>query len=196
MEMIKETSNKRSQSLISDQTVAALRAKAAHNTVFRDMCKVFASRQRARQQVTVGALAASMRRAGYDYPNEEYKDILKFLAAQGIGHIDMSPRGKLRALKGIRVTLQSIGHAVVSNKEQLKTYHTRAKFVKVPNVPQTIVERRNQERRASTPATNAVCKVTFTIVIEGKPIVFEIPAGIKKEELGEFIASLTQKVSL
>lgn len=161
----------------SDKLVIALREEANKNPVFNTICRVLASRYRTRQQITMQALKATMKKQGLEFTKQQYEDVLKFMARVGIGHLDKGPRGRIRALKGIKVTLQSVGKAALAGQDQLNNFKSQVKFAKVP-----------QTFQAKAIKSDSNYKVVFTIEMDSKSMKFEVPGGIKPNELGDFLA--------
>jgi len=105
------------------QIVEALRAECARNPILSAVCHVFAIRERARQQVTIGSLVLRMAQEGYKYTKGDYQNVLRFFANLGIGTLEFNPNNKeVRALKNIRLTLQSIGRAAVTTDNVLEKF--------------------------------------------------------------------------
>lgn len=175
-----------------DDIVSKLKAEAAKNKAFNAVCHRFALRERARQQVTIASLAATMKKEGYNFEKDQYGQVLAFLAALGLGTLDRNARGRIRSLRGIKMTLQSIGMAAIGNAIQLDKYIAQNRYtnlVSTPQVPQTIIETKPPVPPA--PRTQkSMCKIIFTVTVDDKEVNFEVPGGVPKEELGQFIASL------
>lgn len=172
----------------SNELIDRLKDEAIRNKTFNAVAHIFAIRERARQQVSVVALAAAMKKQGFEFSRNEYEHVLKFMGSLGLGTLDKDSRGRVRALKGIKLTLQSIGLAAVGEKKELTKYSPAAKFSKIPGVPQTILDKPPTTPKPT--ASKSVCKVTFTVTVDDKTVVFDIPEGVPKEDLGQFIASL------
>lgn len=174
--------------------ITQLKAEVSKNRVFNDMCHVFATRERARQQVTIPALMAVMKKNGFNHSKNDYEKALRVMANLGLGILDFDGRGRLRSLKGVKVTLQSIGMAALSGG-QINKFRPQVRLAKLPGVPQTIVEAAASKTTITPPPTipdmnKDMCKIVFTVEVGGKKVLFEIPEGVPKEELGQFIAGL------
>lgn len=156
-----------------------IKAEASKNPVLFTVCEVFAHRQRTRQQITVASLQATMKKHRYNYSKEEIQRVIKIFADLGVGTIQHSSTGRVRALKNIKVTLQSLGAAAVDKGQKITAHRPRLHQVSLA-MP------------AEAPATPApaCCKVAFTITVDGKDIVFDLPQEVPKDRLGDFIASL------
>lgn len=163
-----------------------LKEAAVKSKVFNDACKMFAERQRTRQQITMQALNAMMRKKGYTYTREEQEEILKIMANLSLGTLQYNKRGRLIALKGISTTLQSIGATVTNGAKKVQSFTPRPQLAKLPDVPQTMVSSSSTPK----PSAESMCKVEFTVTVDDKVVNFTLPQDIPKEDLGQFIASL------
>lgn len=114
-----------------NKIVEALRAEAARNPAFSAVCHAFAMRQRTRFKVTVGNLAATMKKEGFQFAKEQYAEILKFLHGLGIGTLVVHPKKGITALDHIQVTLQSIGKAAVGGQAEVKRQTPAHKFTEL-----------------------------------------------------------------
>src|SRR4051812_6596149 len=112
--------------------VTQIRKEAAQKPAFNALCQIFAKRQRARSQVTMHNLTAIMKREGFSYSRDELAQALKFLAHIGLGRAEFNRNNKFKALKDIKVTLQSIGLAATAKVDALNKWHTHTKFAKLP----------------------------------------------------------------
>lgn len=114
------------------QIVERLRDYASKNPTFNAMAHSFAMRERTRQQITVHSISASMAKEGFNFSKREFQDALAFMASLKLGHLTTDHKGRITALKGIQMTLQSIGLASVSKKDSLARNTTVIPFVKLP----------------------------------------------------------------
>lgn len=173
---------KRPKDIIGQLKDEALRSKA-----FSDVCHVFAMRERARQQVTMHSLTAMMKKNGFNHSRKALEGVLYALGTLGLGTLVYNRADRLIALKGIRITLQSIGMAAVSDKKNLSHFAPRTKMV-------NLIDNQTPQRIMETPAKPPAkdfdkCEVSFKVTVEGKTVTFDVP-DIRKEDLGQFIASL------
>lgn len=123
------------------KAIAMLKSAAAKSQPISDMFHDFATRERARGQVTVRAFYNRMKKHGFTHTSLQYADGLKLLAECGFGELKYNKRGNIVGLFGIRTTLASIGEAVVGKKGQLKNHAPRAKYspVAVSVVPEPVL---------------------------------------------------------
>lgn len=111
-----------------NELISRLRTEASTNPAANAVFHMWALRLRARFTVTIGSLSAKMRAEGFHYTNGDYANLLKFLAGLGFGTLDVSPTGRIKALKDINITLQSIGKAACGGNNELFSYRPRNHF--------------------------------------------------------------------
>lgn len=123
------------------KAIAMLKSAASKSQPISDMFHDFATRERARGQVTVRAFYNRMKKAGFTHSSMQYADGLKVLAECGFGELKYNKRGNIIGLFGIRTTLASLGHAVVGKKGQLSNYAPRHKYgpIAVSKVPEPVL---------------------------------------------------------
>lgn len=105
-----------------------IQMEVAKNKAFADVCKVWAARERTREEVTLANLRVVMHREGYHHKRERYVDVLKFLASIGVGQLYKSANGQVRSLKNIRTKLQSIGLAGLGQATELEKFTPPKRF--------------------------------------------------------------------
>lgn len=165
--------------------VAKLKQEADSNAAFKAVCTVFAVRERARQQVTVNSLARVMNREGFEFTKDDYKTVLARLAEFGVGRLDRAPNGRLRALKGINVKLQSIGKAAVDGGA-LTPFKPQVRFKELPTIVEapkvsqkktpkakTIVK--GIRKQAAVKVDKKTATITIGVLAGGERIQLEIP---------------------
>ena len=158
--------------------IQKLKAAAAVDQVFNAACHLFAMRERSRREVTVASLTDSLNQEGFKASREAVEKVLGMMASFGIGHTVNDAKGQLRALKGIDVTLQSIGKTAIGNsviqKSKLKPQQAKLKRLQpTPGMPQTIVKKSSKLSSKRTGA--AVLKVT--VELGKKKITFDLPGN-------------------
>lgn len=158
-----------------DQVIEKLRARIESDPVLKAICKKFASRQRARGQITVTSLKQAMDKDGYSFPKSAYVDALRFLASLNLGRLHKSNNGKIRSLTDIKWTLQSIGQIGLGNNNALlKNFKRPIKYK--PLVNQT--------------AKTIVTMGNLTVNLDGKMVSFPLYRQVSKEEIGFILADL------
>lgn len=114
--------------MTTNMQIEQLKKEANSNPVAKDVFTMFASRKRARQNVQVDALERRMIKEGFSHPKEAYRSVLKFLVGVGFGKLDLGPGGKVRGIKELRTTLQSIGSAAYGEVAKVRNFKKRARF--------------------------------------------------------------------
>lgn len=164
----------------TQETIDALKREAATNKAFNAVCHVFALRKRTRAMVTIHGLTLAMTSEGFHYSKKEYQRILSFLSRLNIGKLEVDKQGNSKALTNITVTLQSIGKAAVGNVTELKTKaKTPNKFFELAD--KTIREPVNVTKKVVLPSTPNEYPAFLTVMIEGQPVVFRIPANFTQD---------------
>lgn len=121
----------------SNSLATKLREEAGKSPTFNAMCHIFALRQRSRQKITLHSLQATMKKEGFSFTAAEYTATLEFMHGAGVGTLEYSPRGAVRALANIKFSLQSIGLAALAKQDVTVKHQTSPppQFKKVPGVP-------------------------------------------------------------
>lgn len=170
--------------------IETLRNDAAKDKVLDEVLHVFATRERTRFILTVHGLMQRMKREGFEHGYEEYAKILKHLGALGLGQVIHDSKGRVIALKEIKITLQSLGKAVYAKGESnLESYRKRNKFQKVTF----------RSPRASTDAPPAAkpqampASVALTFVINGKPVTFSVPNNLDANDIGILVSKFQER---
>ncbi len=161
-----------------------LRKEAKQNEVFRSVCMVFAERQRARSQVTMHNLITVMKHKGYNYSREELVQVLKFLAHLGLGKPEYSRRHKLRAIKDIKVTLQSIGQVAIDKASTLSNWQSHIQYTKIAPWPK---EEKKEPQVVKDDVKSVSLRYQAELIVrfsKDETTTFKLPAGISPKELG------------
>ena len=175
--------------------VPALRTEVQTRPIFGDVMALFASRQRARHQVTVRALYYRMAKEGFTYPKHAYATVLERLAALGVGELARDSRGKIRSLKNVRVTLQSLGNAVLQGDNTLRVYKKRNRYQKLPATVTPL--RRPTPVLPSIATKPPVLGLTrITLAINDKSIGVDLPSNLTTAELAAFLSSWQEKKAM
>lgn len=159
------------------QVVETLKKEIDSNPVVSDVLHVFAMRKRTRAVVTLHSLVQRMKNAGFNHERSEYITVLKVLANIGLGKLDVDSRGKVRALKDIKTTLQSIGQAAIQQADNLVNFHQRNKFHKIN--PEVI-----GLRRVAPTGTD----VSLKVLINGKEVSVSLSKELTPEEIGTLVS--------
>lgn len=184
--------------MTNKEMVELLKKEAQNNPAANAIFHVFALRQRARNSVSILGLKQSMKSAGFDFTRAEYIKVLRFLATLGIGRLDTDPRGKVRALKDVRITLQSIGESACGSENiGLKYYKERNKFVDLPS-QQKYAQVPKPEVIAPTASVSPMtlnAHLKLTLIINDKELQIELPKGFTAQETALLISSLNNRES-
>lgn len=127
------------------EVIQTLKTETAKDSALNAVLHMFATRERARDQVTIQALENRMKEEGFAYEHAEYVRILRLLAKLGLGRLDTDPSGKVRALKDVKVTLQSIGLAACGSGATIQTLHRRNRFQRIPIVESAPITAKSPE---------------------------------------------------
>lgn len=110
------------------EMIEKLKAEQSHNKVASAVFHMFAMRQRSRHQITTRSLYYAMRGEGYKFSPSDYSQVLKFLATIGVGELEVDRKGRVKALKNVKVTLKSLGEAACGTEVSLDVQYKRNKF--------------------------------------------------------------------
>jgi hypothetical protein len=116
--------------------VESLRNMAQNSKAANDVFTEFATRQRSKGHLLVDTMFYRMQREGFKYSKEEYADILVALSELGVGTLKFGAKNQVKALTGIRYSLQSIGQAGVGRPKNatLTSWSQRRRFAELPEV--------------------------------------------------------------
>lgn len=166
-------------------TVSRLREEAAKSSALNSVCHVFAMRERSRAQVTLNSLMATMVKEGFDYKRDEYVRALKTLAAIGIGTASFAKNNRFKALTNVKYTLQSVGMAAISKKNELDRAIPSNKFTRLTvDAP---------AKAAKEPPVSAGQKYPAELTVrfsKDEVSTFKLPGGISAKELGNILTDL------
>lgn len=104
--------------------IESLKSSANDDTA-RAIYGLFLERERARGTVRVVNLKRSFKAIKIEYREDKVTSCLKLLAQLGLGTLEVSPRGKVKGIKNIPVTLQSIGEAALNGTMFLTRFKSR-----------------------------------------------------------------------
>lgn len=170
--------------------VEALRKEASSNKVFDAVCHVFALRKRTRARVTIHGLQLYMTAEGFKFTNEEYKNVITFLARIGVGKLMTNRAGKVTGLSDITLTLQSLGKAAVTKEATAfkNRAQTQTKFQDLSAEIGKIHQTNFIEGKSKLPIRQSQAYPAFlTVLIEGKPINFAGPNNLTADNLADFL---------
>lgn len=177
--------------MTNNELVESLKYELETNKVSNAVFHVFALRQRARNDITLESLAIKMKSEGFNYPASELAHVLKFLANVGVGRLELDSRGRVKALRDIKIKLQSIGQAACGQVSRVDMNKQRHRFTTLPMksmahdivMPSKPVQQVNQ-----TP-------VQVTLEFNGKPMSFNFPKHFNERDIAEVISRFRGKAS-
>lgn len=161
-----------------------LAEQAEKSKTFKAMAELFASRQRTRQTIVVTSLVASMKKAGHAFTIPDYREELRFLSNLGLGIPVYGRNSEIKALKSIRVKLQSIGSAALKASQSLKAAKQAPTFINLP-VPTPPAP------KPYVPHSRTFNKASLTVTIEGTTFMFEFTPRVPIQQVFNLIAELT-----
>lgn len=170
----------------SSELTKKLRAEVANSEAFKAVCHVFSQRERARSQVTIGALTLRMEHAGFHFKRSQYEEVLKSLASLGLGKLD-AKGNKVKALRDIRVTLQSIGQVAVGSQDTLDTFNRRNSFVAL-QVPKT--------QAKAPPKSDPKYPIAIVATIQGEQVSFPLSFSLTGAQICVLIQNLQTQAAL
>jgi hypothetical protein len=172
--------------------VTALSQEVQKNPVFKDFALLCASRHRARKDLTVVSVSRNMKAQGFDHSDDKIISVLKLLADLGVGKIDKDHKGRIRALKDIRIKLQSLGAAALGEvKDELKGFRPRTNFGTLPQPTPPKAAPEVRAARSPRPWQTSGARIVLTVLLGDKPINIPVPANLTALE----IAALVEKFS-
>jgi hypothetical protein len=120
-----------------------------------------------------------MKKEGFNYYRSEYLPVIKLLADLGFGTLDVDSKGKIRGVKNIKVTLQSIGAAACKQNTFIKGFSPRNKFTTVSPI-------RNEPQAVKAMPT----AVSLEFNINGKILHIPVPKDLTGEEIAQIVKKL------
>lgn len=173
---------------LSKNAVDMLKTETANSQAAEDVMNLLAERQRSRSTLSVSALSQQMRKRGIKHSPSEYREVLGLIAKLGVATKVMSSRGKVQALRNIKVNLSSLGKLAKGEKLEINDNNLHNQAAKAIRQPLVDVE------LAPAPMNKAIEELdkkhdtfSFSMIIEGKPIVITIPKGISLPELSKLL---------
>ena len=167
-----------------NQMIEKLKKELPANPVLHSVLLMFAMRDRTRRTVTVSGLRLKMNREGFQYTDDQLRGVIKTLAASGLGALDVGPKGGVRGIKDISVTLQSLGAAVCGTGSSLESFKTKHHFAKVSKEAA-----KGPKEVAKKPALKFT-PIVLTAVVNGKPLNIGIPNSFTLADIGLLLDKL------
>ncbi len=174
------------------EVIETLRKKAGVDPVANAVFHMWAVRQRTAPSISIMSLVYRMKKEGFKFHKQQYAELLEFLASVGLGRLERSSKGRVKALKDIRFTLQSIGSAAVS---RTGTFSHRKNRNRYQELPQRVEQAIETVVKASTAAVEEAPKaevtkglvkgLSLTFQVNGKPLRVHLPKDFTTEDLHE-----------
>lgn len=174
--------------ILNNEAVEVLKKEVESNPAANAVFHVFALRRRTRAQITMHGLSQRMKLEGFEYRSDQYAHVLKLLAKLGLGKLEVDSKGRVRALKEVKATLQSIGVVACGDKSTVKVYNKRNKFMKVYSnpAPETPKQQENSPKPELVPdSSNNV--IILSVPIKHKYIDISVPKDLNAEEIAALI---------
>lgn len=186
--------------MTQNQAIETLKLKAATIPAVGAVLLQWSTRDRARNQVTLRALSQKMKREGYKHEPAEYALALKAMSEAGFGTLETDAKGKVKALKNIKVKLQSVGQSVLGTDGSLKPFRPRNRFqtlntkpveaTTAPKPPAQVVLKRRATDKIKVQKSPPV---SILVIINGKDVVIPIPANMTAEDVGALVRNFQLK---
>lgn len=157
--------------MLDKEVVETLRNEVKTNPVSSDVMHLFALRKRARNTVTLTSLYQRMLKEGYKYRKSDYVHIIRVLAKSGFGKLDVDLKGRVKGLKDISVTLQSIGAIACGKVDIPAKLRQKNKFTKLVSKPNVLKERKLQEMLLRFPVNNKIIEIRLPEDVTTKDLV-------------------------
>lgn len=185
------------------QAIEILKFQAEASPASKAVFIALALRTRARNVMTLKALTQKMESEGFRHNAEEYAPVLKAMAQVGFGTLVLDNKGRVKALKDIKVKLMDIGNAVVGDKTAVGQFKQKNRFVRLPKAP-VLVEKRVLDANPAAIAPNGpvaflerrkavvdtTTPVSLTVRLKGvnSPISIPVTKEMSKDDLASIIA--------
>jgi len=170
-----------------------LQDRAKSSETFNAMCHVFALRERSTKRISIHNLKTALAKEGFEFSREQLGAELKFMSQSGIGKLEFSPRGKLRSLGGITMTLQSIGMSAVAQNKSLKKQEVKPKFTKLP-IPAAVQPEVTKVVPQETKKARYY-EVGLTLIVDNENVMFPLPGKMTMQEFMELVSGLSKRTS-
>lgn len=168
----------------TEQKIEILRKEAAGNKAANALFHAFAVRQRARFRINMNTLVVKMKHEGYEYSSSDYAPVLKLMADLGFGSLDIDSKGRIKGLKDIKTTLQSIGKAACGEMGYLSPSKHRNRFLKIGTV----------QREAPKPtAIKSLEEINISMSVGGKQVKVSMPGDLDPLEIARIIEGIQSR---
>lgn len=166
-----------------DEIVSKLRERTKTNKAFDVIMHVFGLRERARSILTIDGLAQRMKANNFNFDYKDYVATFQFLAELGLGQLVTNSKGKVIALKGIKVSLQSMGKAACGQNIPLDNFTKRNIYENI--IPAAPVSKPEVLQKAEEDQ-----QMSITIQVRDIPIMLKIPSRTSTHDLAVMIDTI------
>lgn len=178
-----------------NEVIQTLKLEAATDDKFAKVCDMLAARERSRSQMTVKAMDLRMKQHGAPLPEDDYRRVLKVLADLGFGTLEMDNRKRPLALKGVKVSLASIGEVALGRARGFKSVKLRNRFYKLPI--HAVAPAINKDPIAKPTPLRAFplpkpSTIGLTLVINNKPVTVTVNDDLTSNEIATLVNCLRQ----
>lgn len=165
--------------MTKEQMVEALRNKAKEDKVANAIFHMFALRDRSRSDVTIVGLSQAMKHEGFNFKRDEYQKFLRFLSSIGIGQLMQDSKNKVKGIKDIHLTLESIGRAAIGKEiANLDAFVPRKKFNELIIIP--------KENKTEV-------KVGVSMSVNGRSYNIDLPEDLTNTEIASVLETIRGK---
>lgn len=166
--------------------IEALRDEVKKSEEFRETLQLFSKRRRDRNELTLGALAASLP----TIPRQTLAEVLEKLSALGIGKLVLTKKGEIEALIHVHDTLQSIGQVALGRSDQLEP--SKIKPLSTTSASSRLQRPVKQSNVAHVSVHRPNTKLVISLQLGGRLINIPVPEDMTAGEVGRLVAQLKQ----
>lgn len=174
----------------TQEMINVLRSEAKSNPASNAAFCMLALRKRTRNTIGLSSLARRMKQEGFSYTRNDFIPMLKTIANLGLGQLDKTVRGRLKGIKNLKITMQSIGAAACGQQISLKSHSTRNKYDSLPIEPFPPVVVPKPEVLVNAQQVELPKEMNLRFFINGKPLQVLIPKGLTPAEIASLISKL------
>lgn len=167
------------------ELIESLKKLVVTNVVLNDVLLVFSMRERARNCLSLAALHDRMVTEKFQHTSADLAKVLDILAKHRVGTLDVDAKGKIRGLKQIKISIPTLGKAVIG-EGGLKGYKTRNRFY----VPQAPAKQEAPEPKSAPVEQVASLILTFVNPKTGRAWNLPVPKGTTPDEVAEMLDRL------
>lgn len=158
--------------MTNKEMIDVLKIEADKNPATKAALQIFCLRKRPRSTLTLAGLEHKMKKAGYMYSKRDYEPLLRILEFVGVGTLDLY-NGRIKGLKNIKVTFQSIGKSVFGDQINVESRKQRNKFTDLKS-----------GRTVPKPSSLAL---NLDLIVNGKHVIIPLPQDLNNQELIDLI---------